>query len=348
MPGRGSWLEPNYSLRLVYPFVTYLQSLDLPMGALVDQLAKQALDTRIPVRVALRLLDSGVAFTGMPDLGLRAAMALGYGTCDVLQFAAASAPSFGGALDNILRYIRILNESAQFTLDVRGDVAFVELRSSLEINRAASDFQVAVLAKAAKAWLGNLGGFEFWFAHEQPADLAPYRQVFGAARIRFAAPSDAIVFSAAQLSAPMPSADPALHEVLRRHADHLLSLVPETPSLIPRVREVLVELLKTASTDASTVAARLGMSRRTLTRHLEREKVTFSELLEQLRHELALSYLHKTDHDVQQIAFLLGYSLTAAFSRAFRRWEGKSPNEYRRSLIRGASPTRGDSAALTG
>jgi AraC-like DNA-binding protein len=344
MQTKGAWLEPHYSLRLVRPFVEAIRrQLGVDTAATLKLLG-QPDDARIPVRSAVRLLDSAVAVTKREDLGLLAAGTLDYGSCDVLQFAAATAPDWGCAVENILRYIRILNESAQFTLTVRDGVACIELRSSMEPHRAASDFQVGALAKAASAWLGSLHGFYIWFAHPEPADLASYEAAFGEARLRFRAPVDALVFDASKLRQPMPGADPKLHEVMRRHADYLLSLVPDSPSLVPRVRSVLGELLANGDTDAAKVASRLGMSRRSLTRYLERESITYSELLEQLRHELALSYLQKTDHDVQEIAFLLGYSLTAAFSRAFRRWEGKSPIEYRRSLI----PRASKSAALAG
>jgi AraC-like DNA-binding protein len=344
MPTKGAWLEPHYSLRLVRPFVEAMRRVLGTDTTSMNRLLDQADDARITVRTAVHLLDSAVALTHREDLGLLAAEGLDYGSCDVLQFAAASAPDWGCAVENILRYIRILNESAQFTLTVRDGIASIELRSSIAPHRAASDFQVGALAKAARAWLGSLKGFDLWFAHAEPADIASYEAAFCEARLRFRAPVDALVFDASKLRQAMPSADPKLHEVMRRHADYLLSLVPDSPSLVPRVRSVLSDLLANGDTDAAKVASRLGMSRRSLTRHLEHENITYSELLEQLRHELALSYLQKTDHDVQEIAFLLGYSLTAAFSRAFRRWEGKSPIAYWRSLV----PPARKAAALAG
>ena len=134
---------------------------------------------------------------------------------------------------------------------------------------------------------------------------------------------------------------PLIHDVRERQgagqavdahlADQLVAALPQNDALSPRVRKLLLELLPTGSSDATRVAAKLGMSRRTLTRHLEREGVTYKELLEKARHQMALQYLEKSSLDPQQIAFMLGYSVTAAFSRAFARWEGKSPTEHRRT-----------------
>jgi AraC-like DNA-binding protein len=161
--------------------------------------------------------------------------------------------------------------------------------------------------------------------------LSVYHETLAGARLRFSAPYDALTFDSALLKAPLRTSDAVLNAVLRRHADQLVSTLPQNDALSPRVRKLLLEMLPSGNSDATRVAAKLGMSRRTLTRHLEREGVTYKELLEKARHQMALQYLEKSNLDPQQIAFVLGYSVTAAFSRAFARWEGKSPTEHRRS-----------------
>jgi AraC-like DNA-binding protein len=291
-------------------------------------------DERLPVRQVLRWLDAAVKLTGDPNLGLRAARSMGRGAGDVLEFAAASAGTFGQAMRSLLRYIHILNEAADFQLQIREPLACVELHSRVPLSRTSADFQVASIVRGVRAWLGSLEGFEIWFSYPEPKDLkdlSVYQKAFDGARLRFSAPYDAITFDSRLLEAPLRGADPALHAVLRRHADQLVAALPQNDSLSPRVRKLLLEMLPSGSSDATRVAGKLGMSRRTLTRHLEREGVTYKELLEKARHQMALQYLEKSNLDPQQIAFMLGYSVTAAFSRAFARWEGKSPTEHRRS-----------------
>lgn len=331
MPPKIVRLEPRFSFRLVQPFLAALEQLTPQATPVMRDLRRADVDDRLPVSGALRLLEAAVALTGREDLGLLAADALRYGSCDVLFFAGASAPTWGAAIDNILRYVRIVNEAAQFKLEVRGAVASIELHTSLQMNRVASDFQVASLARAARAWVQDLSTFEFWLSCPAPHDTGAYEARFGPGAIRFGTPIDAITFDARLLLAPVSSSDPALHDMVRRHADGLLRELPEATSFIPRVRSAVMELLANADADAPHVARRLGMSRRTLSRCLEREGVTFSELLDKVRHELALTYLLKTEYDIQEIAFLLGYSLTGAFSRAFRRWEDRSPQAYRQA-----------------
>jgi AraC-like DNA-binding protein len=332
MPARGYWLESRCSMRLVKPFVSVLSAHAPPEGLALAPLAAASPDGRIPVRVALRMLEQAVQVTGLEALGVLAAEAMEHGGCDVLQFVAASAPDLAGALDAVIRYVRILDESAQPRVAERDGRVLMELHRPGARSATAADFQLGLLARGARALLGSLSGFEFRFRRARPTVRTPYLQLFAGAELRFDAPSDAVTCPAALLGRPSPQRDPALQGVLLRHAEHLLGQVPASPSIVPRVRDALAALLASADIDSERVAARLGMSRRSLNRHLEREGVRYSELLEQLRHELALHQLRSSDRDVQEIAYALGYSLTAAFSRAFRRWEGKSPNEYRRAL----------------
>jgi AraC-like DNA-binding protein len=77
------------------------------------------------------------------------------------------------------------------------------------------------------------------------------------------------------------------------------------------------------------VAQQLGMSRRSLTRHLAEEGMTFAEILEQLRKRLVARYLADDGMSVQQIAWLLGYSEVGAFNHAYKRWTGTTPRRTR-------------------
>jgi AraC-like DNA-binding protein len=324
-------LEPCFSLRLVRQFLKVVSGRQGLNESLIAKLSAMAPEDRLPVSQVLRWLDGAVRLTGDADLGLKAAQQVERGNYDVIEYVGRSASNWGEALELMLRYVRLVNEAAEFALQVREKRAFAELRSRVPLNRAASDFQAATLAITARAWLGSLDTFEVWFSHAEPPDLRGYRRVFGDIPIHFQAAQDALSFDVALLEVPMKSADPMLNAVLRRHAEHMISELPEPDWLTGKVRQLLLGLLPAGKTNADYVATRLGMSRRTLTRHLEREGVTYKDLLEQARRELAYQYLAAGSADIQQIAFMLGYSETAAFSRAFRRWSGQSPAEFRRS-----------------
>jgi AraC-like DNA-binding protein len=149
--------------------------------------------------------------------------------------------------------------------------------------------------------------------------------------VRFDAPCDAIVFSATRLGEPLRTADPPLHGVLAAYAGELVREQSEEDNLVPRVRELLFDLLPRGGSDAGEISKRFGMSRRTLTRHLAREGANFRQLLEEVRHQRALRYLETTNLELSRIAKLLGYAETTSFCRAFIRWRGQSPLTYRRA-----------------
>ena len=86
-------------------------------------------------------------------------------------------------------------------------------------------------------------------------------------------------------------------------------------------------LLPHGTVRASYIAHRLGVSQRTLARRLASEGLTFSSVLNELRHGLARRYLEEKDLSISQIAWLLGYQGVSAFSHAFKRWTGKTPRE---------------------
>jgi AraC-like DNA-binding protein len=96
-----------------------------------------------------------------------------------------------------------------------------------------------------------------------------------------------------------------------------------------RVESLLMPVLHTGDAGVERIAARLGISRQTLFRRLREEKTSFEHVLDDLRHKLAVHYLTGRKVSVTETAYLVGFSDPAAFSRAFKRWTGKSPRAMR-------------------
>jgi AraC-like DNA-binding protein len=153
---------------------------------------------------------------------------------------------------------------------------------------------------------------------------------FPGAVIAFAAPFSGFIFETAHLDRELPERDPNLHLLISRHADQLLASLPKVETFTERVRNQLVSELRGGDPTAPIIARKLGVSTRTLTRKLEAEGHAFKELLEELREGLAIRYTTSTDLLLSEVALLLGFSSSAAFNRAFKRWTGQSPIEYRR------------------
>jgi AraC-like DNA-binding protein len=119
--------------------------------------------------------------------------------------------------------------------------------------------------------------------------------------------------------------------VLSAHADALLKELESSKTTRGRVESLLMPILHTGVASVDTIAGKLGLSRQTLYRNLKVEGVTFEQVLDELRHRLALHYLSGKKVSVNETAYLVGFSDPAAFSRAFKRWTGISPRDARRT-----------------
>jgi AraC-like DNA-binding protein len=259
-----------------------------------------------------------------------------FGDVGALDYVVASGGTIEDALKAAARYMRLVNDTLDVHLEKHGDRALLRLENSVILPRAAADFQLGALFwNYFRSWLqSELSGLTLLLAHPSPADPGEYQRTFAPARLRFSAEFYGFAFDAALLRRPVPQADRRLHEIIRQHAEHALSSLPAVQSVTAEVRRLVMEELSGGNPSAAHVARRLGMSTRTLGRSLEDEGTTFKDLLEEVRKRLALRYVASRDFGLAEVALLLGYSQTGPFHRAFRRWTGTTPLEYRKAALR--------------
>jgi AraC-like DNA-binding protein len=214
----------------------------------------------------------------------------------------------------------------------RGGETVVHFDCRVALPRAAADYLVCAMLRtwAQASTRFKSRGIRVCFLHPAPADREPYAQAFPAQRVQFSAPYLGFVLPEAWLTEPLAQADQDLHTVLRKSAELLLSNLPHVESITERVRALLIVELASGHAGISQIARQLGMSQRTLGRRLASEGTKFSELLDMLRRSLATRYLRERATAIADIAQLTGFAQTNAFHRAFRRWTGTTPGEYRR------------------
>jgi AraC-like DNA-binding protein len=159
------------------------------------------------------------------------------------------------------------------------------------------------------------------------ADLQPFEQVFQAP-LRFHADEHALVFAPADIEATLPTANDALAQLHDRFAGEYLSRFAER-RVTHQVRQVLCRWLPHGEPKRAAVAEALHLSQRTLQRRLQDEGTSFQHLLDDTRRELAEQYLTQPHFALLEIAYLLGFADPSNFFRAFRRWFGVTPGEYR-------------------
>ena len=302
-------------------------------SAQLSALAELGMRARVPIAVAHEMLRAAIEASGDQDLGLKAARTTEYGHFEVLEYAAGTAATWRQAFQVMVKLAPLVNDAAQFRFEVDGDHALLVFASRVPLSRTAADFCSAAFWIAIQRWLdGEMLQGEVWLAHPEPQDLSEYRKSFGQAKLLFDTAENALLLPAPLLEQPLRRADNRLHGVLMAHAERLLVELPRVESLSERVRRGITETMPDGTVSAERVAAMLNMSRRTLSRQLGAEGTSFRALLEEVRQRFAKHYLESTNMGAADIAFMLGFSQSAAFVRAFRRWTGCAPGEYRRRL----------------
>ena len=131
------------------------------------------------------------------------------------------------------------------------------------------------------------------------------------------------------LDFPCRNADERLLRILKAHCNDLLKKLGQRADLKQHVAHLISNHLPSSSVNAKIVARELGMSERTIARRLSEHGLSFGQIVDDVRRQLAERYLREPDLRPSQIAYLLGYSEPSAFTRAFRRWTGLSPTQYR-------------------
>lgn len=325
--------QPCYSMRLLRPFVQLMREDPRVPARMLAQLEVIDADARIPIATAHTMLQGAVALTGDPALGLRAGANLSLKDIGVLGYAIASAANVGEALLVGGRHMRLVNDALDFAVVRRGGEAEVHFDCRVALPRPAADFVVCGMLRTwAQAWPRFMSAeTRVCFLHAAPDDIEPYRQAFPTLQLVFSASYLGFALPEASLEEPLEQADQGLHAVLRKSAELFLANLPRVESITERVRALLIKELSSGHPTILHIAKQLRMSPRTLGRRLEVEGTTFSELLDTLRHSMATRYLREHDMAIPDIALLTGFAQTNAFHRAFRRWTGMTPNEYRRN-----------------
>jgi AraC-like DNA-binding protein len=326
------------SARILWPVLDTFQREKWDIGRLLEPfaLAENALqdpDLRIPQDVVTDVWDRAAEISGDPSLGLRALRSLSPRRRGLAEYLLFNCPTVGAMIERGIRYERLWQEGREASLE-RGP-RFVTLhwtaRAGVRFSAPLSEFSVAMIVLMARAATGqdlrSCGG-EVRFLHPAPSDLAEYEALF-AGPVRFSAGEQAIEFERELLETPLPKADPALLAELERHGTEVLERLPTARSVAQSVRQVLAANLGDGVSSLDAVAASLRMSGRTLRRRLGDEGTTFQDILDEFRRELALRYLDDPTLSVTEVAFLLAYGDTAAFTKAFRRWTGRTPSAAR-------------------
>jgi len=284
-----------------------------------------------------RLLDSAAVATGNDGFGLRFGARFNPKDVGPLTYVILHSPTVGVALANAGRYLRVHNTGAAVAYLRQPPVALLQhelFGVPVELRRQHSEYSLAIALQTVRLMAGSAWSpLEVQFEHKAPADTSAHVEVFGAP-VSFECPAGAFVVDLEFAERQVPAADARLYPTLTRYLDDLLQAMPAEDTFLASLRRAIGETLRHGPPDLSTVAHEVALGARTLQRRLTDAGLDFKTLVDDTRHRLALRYIADPKHTLTEVAYLLGYSETSAFNRAFRRWTGSTPLQYRRGKLR--------------
>ena len=289
---------------------------------------------QIPAMHFADILEFGASQTDDGYFGLHRGGEFQLKNGGVLAYLAACAETLDEALSYYQRYASIVCNG--FTIESERDHEGVRLL--LHVRDAAwrrcrhlGEFTAARTVSALRIVTGvQLRPLSVQFAHSPTEPVAEFSRLFGC-DVGFTERADAIKLSTDALALRIPTADSRLGIILHAYADGLLKQVlpKDRDSLPDKVAVIIAQRLSSGDVSLSDVARRVHMSERTLRRRLKGSGTTFGQLVSRVRLNLADDWLKRTDFNVKHISYLLGYSDTAVFTRAYKRWTGRSPGQAR-------------------
>jgi len=288
-------------------------------------------DARLPHPTVLQIWDELAALSGDPALPLSAPRILPYGAYRVLDYLVVATPTLGEWFGLFARYFRLINNGVDLQVRWEDERPCMDMRmvdggasEPIYVDYTFAAFLERTRMRAHPGWSPSLVEFR----HPAPEDPTPYEAVFNCP-IVFDASGDRLWCGTEDWTARSAEADPPLGLLLEEHARLLSEAVPIHGGFVRVVRSLMAEVLSDGAPSA-LVAKGLAMSVRSLQRHLSEERTTYTAVLDSLREELARRYLADSDLAISEVAFLLGFSEQSSFHRAFKRWTGAAPGEWRK------------------
>jgi len=287
-------------------------------------------DARFATEHVSLLWELAVARSGNPAVGLVGASCAKPGQFGVVAYSLMSAPDLLGILHRIVRYIAIVSDAATVSLRKHGDsyrLALVLNPGSRPVPHQRFAFDLLQFLSFCR-WVTGADLKPVGVELSHPGDSsAVFKAAFGCLP-RFEAGENALLFSGANVTLPLPTAHYRLSAVHDRIATEHLQRVSGS-QFTPRARAEIARYLQDGAPTRAAIARALAVSERTLHRRLSEEGTSFQRLVEETRRELAEDYLVRRDLSAAEVAYLLGFKDQGSFFRAAQRWFSMTPVKYR-------------------
>lgn len=290
---------------------------------------------RVPLARYAAMLREAVRQCADPALAIRFSESTDFADLSIVGLLGYASETMRDALEQLNRYGRLVTDIQasgpdRFTLEpARDGLWLVDNRIDLPPFPELTETTFVRMVAGTRRFGSTPYALAVEMTHADPGYRAELEQALGAP-VRFGAARNAMRVSEDWQEYRIALYPRYAFGLFCSHADRMLAELDSAQSLAGQVERALLPVLHTGTASAEMVARQLGLSGQGLYRGLRAEGTTFEAVLAALRHRFARGYLESGRASLKEIAFLLGFSEVSAFARAFKRWEGMPPGEYRK------------------
>ena len=285
---------------------------------------------RTPFAAQPMFWKSAVAISGDPCIGLHLGEKMPVYKGQILEYLFLSSQTFGDGLSRVLNYQRLISDALHGSFKEAPQPCITSYFSNHQY--ATSHLAEAMVLGLIKVFQSvtedKFQAERVVFNHTPNTDIAEYERIFNCP-VEFNAKAFQLYFPVSVLGYKSLYAEPQLLDLHMQAADRHLAIL-ENEDLIKEVRNHMASLLESGEVTLETVSSLMAISSRHLRHQLNTAGTSFQKILNDLRHRLALRLLTQTNEAISEIIYLTGFCEPSTFYRAFKRWEGTTPIEYRR------------------
>lgn len=301
----------------------YFRKNSLPLAPLDNP------DSLVPEKPFWRLVNQVAISEGIPDFGIQVARAKPWYQIETLQPLLAAQPDLGSMLSTFCEIALNQSSASAFVLNCKNGVCHFE---STAVPLIGNDMQMEFYRVTSMIELVQVHAGADW--HPAAVSLlmtenriASHIDILSGCELRFGQPRTAIYFPESVLEISSPAGE--VSTLASRRGDMAPGKPGDSTDLISAIREILENYITDDNLSIGLVADLAGLTPRSLQRMIKAQDSSYRDLLNDARRNYAIRQLHDSNIRVSEIANRLGYREAGHFTRAFKRWTGVTPSQYR-------------------
>jgi AraC-like DNA-binding protein len=314
----------------------YLESINFDTDGLLNSLGvdphlAKSPDGYIPIETYLLIEEAAAEQTMDPYFGLHMGQYAEPGSWSILGYLMMNCRTLGEAFEKSARYSRVIGNlisgQAQFGINKIRMISTTPPHAP-RMPRYCFESAFTSGVRMMRTLTGlELNPLEVTFIHPKPESTEEYERFFRCP-VFFAHKYNSVSIHPQLLHTPILLPNPGLLEYFENYAQNFIAEMDRQDPYTQAVTRIILENLDSENLNIKHVAREMSVSVRTLQNRLRDEGVVFSDLLTDIRRQLARKYL-KEDYSVEEITYLLGFSEPSVFRKAFKRWSGITPRQFR-------------------